>query len=336
MQNGTPASSPPKRDRPHFPTYGTEPPAFQPWVDFARSPKGERSGKICLRRHCEVFQTCGRATADPMRCDVLQASSRLLEFDDALSESGSKMQFPGEGRKRGSSEALRPMKMVPENACVETWNSSTKRVILPLTLSLISILIAVPARAGGGCHRCDCCGCECECDRVCRVIVGTKTVLKVTYSVECEEICLPGPSKCCGSHWERDANACTGCTQHHRIFDWIPNSGGKICTKRSLVKIETPTQVPSYQWVVQHICPKCAQSGRLSNVAPAAAGEQVAANMATGQPGTMVAASETVESSASAPASPVADPGSSATLDATKPASPGLFVKSKLMALLGK
>lgn len=214
------------------------------------------------------------------------------------------------------------------------------RLILPVSLFLISLSMAAPVRAGGCCRRCDCCGCECECERVCRAIVGTKTVLKVSYTVECEEFCIPGPSKCCGSHWECDGNASAGCTQRHRVFDWIPNSCGKICTKRKLVKIETPTQVPSYQWVVEHVCPKCAASRSSSRSAPES-GEPPVANTPNQDPAATVEASKvesgkTVPTSALAPADSLDDPGTPAAPAATTPASPGLYVKSKLLELLGK
>lgn len=213
------------------------------------------------------------------------------------------------------------------------------RVAMFLALALATLAVTTPVRAGGCCaHRCDFCGCQCECESVCRLIVGTKTVPKITYCVECNEICLPGPSKCCGHHVECDVNACTGCPEKHLKHDWIPNPCGKIRTKKSLVKIETPQEVKTYKWVVQHVCPHCAQSGCLSQDAPAAAGaEQIAAETKlAAQPAPAVQQTGVVQASAMEPIGAPAEMTPAAEVETAKPISPTLFVKSKLMALLGK
>jgi hypothetical protein len=210
------------------------------------------------------------------------------------------------------------------------------RVAIYLVMLGMSLAAVPAAKAGGcGCERCDVCGCSSQCEKTCKLIVGTKTVPKVTYCVECEDICIPGPSQRCGAHCECDVNPCTGCAEHHKSFDWIPNPCGCIRTKAKLVKIETPKQVKTYKWVVVHVCGNCARCGNLAQKTLVEKETQLAVeetkNPATGEaaPTTTPAASKVVQASAT---EDVAAQGEKKE----ELASPGLVLKSKLMSLLSK
>ena len=50
-----------------------------------------------------------------------------------------------------------------------------------------------PRRAGDCCAHC---GCHSNCCKVCRLVCETKKVTKPEYDCECEDFCVPGPSKC--------------------------------------------------------------------------------------------------------------------------------------------
>jgi hypothetical protein len=203
------------------------------------------------------------------------------------------------------------------------------RVTICLALLCASMTLAPSVQAGGcDCERCDVCGCSAQCEKTCKLIVGTKLVPKVTYCRQCEDICLPGPSRKCGSHCECTVNPCTGCEEHNKVIDWIPNPCGCIRTKAKLVKIETPQQVPTYKWVVVRVCGNCAKCGHMAKATATVDESQLAADKVQA-PATE--ASSVVQASATEAVDTAPAPEKKQEL-----ASPALVVKSKLMSLLGK
>jgi hypothetical protein len=109
-------------------------------------------------------------------------------------------------------------------------------------------LFAVRAQAG---HFCDHCGCQRDCKKVCRVEVKKKEKKETEYSLECEDFCVPGPSKRC-SYLVDDK--CKGHPQ--RKFIWQPTCA-KVYTRKKLVKNEVKKEVPDYKWVVEEYCCVC-------------------------------------------------------------------------------
>ena len=99
-----------------------------------------------------------------------------------------------------------------------------------------------------------CCSCGCvTCVRkVCHVKCETKKVPKTIYSCECEDFCVPGPSKKCGCDCELDCHGCEKCKPH-----WIPQCA-KVHTRNKLKKTVVDEEVKSYKWVVETFCEKCA------------------------------------------------------------------------------
>jgi hypothetical protein len=76
----------------------------------------------------------------------------------------------------------------------------------------------------------------------------TKTVTKPEYTVECEEFCVPGPST--------RTHVCDECG--HKKIVYTPNCG-EVRTRKKLVKKDVKTKVQKYKWVVEDLCPSCAQ-----------------------------------------------------------------------------
>jgi hypothetical protein len=110
----------------------------------------------------------------------------------------------------------------------------------------------VAARVEAG-HFCQHCGCQRNCRKVCRLVCETKKEKKTEYSSECEDFCLPGPSRKCGVHFHCDCNGA------HRKIIWQPTGCAKVHTRKTLVKEEVSKEVPSYKWVVDEYCCVCGQ-----------------------------------------------------------------------------
>jgi len=117
--------------------------------------------------------------------------------------------------------------------------------------SLYSVLILVASSStlalAGDCSKCQHCGCAAECQKTCRLICETKKVPKLTYTCECEEFCVPGPSTRCVE--------CDDCG--NKKYTYTPTCAG-VRTRKKVVKHETTEEQPSYRWVVEDVCGACA------------------------------------------------------------------------------
>ncbi len=120
-----------------------------------------------------------------------------------------------------------------------------RHAVLAATAVMLS---AAVAHAG---HYCKHCGCQRNCKKVCRLECGKKKETKTEYSAECEDFCVPGPSKKCGVKVE-----CDGHGHHHRTILWQPTCA-KVHTRKKLVKKEVTKEVPDYKWVVEEYCCVC-------------------------------------------------------------------------------
>jgi hypothetical protein len=114
-----------------------------------------------------------------------------------------------------------------------------------LFASAISLLLVNCSVCFGAC--CQRCGCHATCDKVCRVVCETKEVKEPVYDCECEEFCLPGKSQRCVTYDE------CGCRQ----VVYTPTCG-TVRTRNKLVKRTETKKVPSYRWVVEDLCERCA------------------------------------------------------------------------------
>lgn len=120
-----------------------------------------------------------------------------------------------------------------------------QRILLTLTL----VVGGVSTTLGGE----GCCS-HCQCHQVRKVCVPVTEVIKETtyeYACECEDFCVPGPSKCVGYRCETD---CDGCT--HRVKVMQPTCG-TVFTRNVLLKIPVVKERCVTKWVVKTICCGC-------------------------------------------------------------------------------
>jgi hypothetical protein len=127
--------------------------------------------------------------------------------------------------------------------------------------AVIVLVISCGGALAGDC--CQHCGCQCECNKVCRLVPDTKKVPKVTYSCECEDFCVPGPSQHCVVRDE------CGCKKHV----YTPTCGC-VRTRTKLVKHEEMKTVQTHKCVVEYLCPACAAKCPCDPAAAAAMSEQ--------------------------------------------------------------
>ena len=121
-----------------------------------------------------------------------------------------------------------------------------------LLLSLArSALLAGPTFAGE-CRRCG--GCE----KVCKLVCTTRTIEKTCYGCECEDVCIPGPSKKCQEHCEPVGRCDLLCCL--RWIEWSPRCA-KPTHRKYLTKYIVTREVPSYQWGVVCACQAGGQGG---------------------------------------------------------------------------
>jgi hypothetical protein len=118
---------------------------------------------------------------------------------------------------------------------------------------LIAALVVALSTACTFAQECCCsCGCVTCVRKVCHVKCETKKVPKTTFTCECEDFCVPGPSKKCGYDCEVDCHGCEKCKPH-----WIPQCA-KVHTRHKLKKVVTDKEEKTYKWVVETFCEKCA------------------------------------------------------------------------------
>ena len=101
-----------------------------------------------------------------------------------------------------------------------------------LFVALVGLFSQV-AEAGSLC--CDHCGCQSCVQRVCRRVCEMKEVKSYEYQCKCEEFCVP---TCSHGRCGHDCGTCSA----------------EVRTKKKLLKVEVVKKVPTYKWVVEHVC----------------------------------------------------------------------------------
>jgi hypothetical protein len=127
------------------------------------------------------------------------------------------------------------------------FRSGNIAMIRIVCCTLMLVACGGTAKAGDCCDPCDHCGCQSGCRKVCRLVCETKKVPKVTYSCECEDFCVPGPSNHCV--------VCDECGNKKHVY--TPTCA-EVRTRTKLVKHETMEEVPTHKWVVETVCDRCA------------------------------------------------------------------------------
>ncbi|MDZ4683905.1 MAG: hypothetical protein SH850_02375 [Planctomycetaceae bacterium] len=124
------------------------------------------------------------------------------------------------------------------------------RGLMALGLCIIPLVLL----AGTDRSHCERCGCACAPQKVCRLVCETKKVPKTTYSCQCEDFCVPGPServKC------DDGAPCSPDADHHkRGWLWFPKCA-EVKTRTKLVKTVTEQDKVTQKWVIEYLCPTC-------------------------------------------------------------------------------
>ena len=114
----------------------------------------------------------------------------------------------------------------------------------PFAILALAMFVSSSSVALADC--CQHCGCNANCCKVCRCVPDVKKVPKTTYSCECEDFCVPGPSEHCV--------VCDECGNKQHIY--TPTCA-TMHTRKKLVKHETVKEVKTYKWVVESLCPAC-------------------------------------------------------------------------------
>jgi len=99
---------------------------------------------------------------------------------------------------------------------------------------------------------CVTCGCATCIRKVCHVKCEIKKVPHTEYCCECEDFCVPGPSKKCGKECTVDCHGCEKCKTN-----WIPQCA-EVYTRHKLKKTVTEKEEKTYKWVVETLCEGCA------------------------------------------------------------------------------
>jgi hypothetical protein len=129
--------------------------------------------------------------------------------------------------------------------------TSKKLLSTVVGLCLLAPVVAWSVENLGHEGQCSHCGRWCACQKVCRMVCEMKDVKKSCYSCKCEDFCVPGPSQKCASHC--GCGSCKEC----REAACVPTVS-HIKTKKVLVKHEEVTKKPTYKFLVEYCCPKCA------------------------------------------------------------------------------
>lgn len=146
-------------------------------------------------------------------------------------------------------------------------SASLVRVLVTLVL-----LILVVGRAQSGDLPCAGCGRTGSCQKICRLVCEEKKVQIICWGSQCEDFCLPGPSKpgCqhCELVCEGDTDPKSPCTKPKKFVwtDWIPANCGKVHTKTKLMKRTVTKKVPSFKWVVEDLCAECESAKEVASI----------------------------------------------------------------------
>ena len=141
--------------------------------------------------------------------------------------------------------------------------SSTRRLFIRslIAASLAPVLANVAPAADRCCLQCGCSASRCR--KVCRLVREDKKITTTCWGMECEDLCVPGPSRPECKHCEMVCGKGEGdkdiCVQPKKLVwtTWLPGCGRDIVTKRKLMKKTVTKSVPSFKWVVEDLCKEC-------------------------------------------------------------------------------
>jgi hypothetical protein len=114
----------------------------------------------------------------------------------------------------------------------------------------LAALVAAHLAAEEPCSCCAHCGCH-NVTKVCRLVPVIEKVPKVEYFCKCEDVCLPGRSKCVGTETVTD---CDGHCHQQKVFE---PCCGKVFSRVTPGKTTTMVEKCTYKCVVEYVCGKC-------------------------------------------------------------------------------
>jgi hypothetical protein len=109
------------------------------------------------------------------------------------------------------------------------------------------------------------CGHAAECQKVCRCVTEMKKVDVICWGYKDEDFCVPCPSNECEQHCEtvcEDCDVDTKVESQPKAFvwtRWLPTFAESY-TRRKLMKRTITKEVPSFKWVYEDVCEKCAKA----------------------------------------------------------------------------
>lgn len=116
----------------------------------------------------------------------------------------------------------------------------------------IAALLVLATGAKGDVYRCPNCG-SCQHRSVCKPKCEMREKVTYEYQLECEPICLPGPSAKCGTKCVPDDRSCRG---FHWEVIWKPRCGC-VREQRTLVKKPVRKKEPHYSCEYLCVCCNC-------------------------------------------------------------------------------
>jgi hypothetical protein len=138
--------------------------------------------------------------------------------------------------------------------------STTKRISIVLC---VAFLLGNLSLAVGGRHQCDGCGKECACRKVCHLKCEDKKVTVTMWAAKEEDQCIHGPGRIACEHCEKlgtekDPDVPKAEPKKFHWTHWVPFKKPDLITTNKLMKRTITKSIPSYQWVVEDLCPECA------------------------------------------------------------------------------
>lgn len=149
-----------------------------------------------------------------------------------------------------------------EPGCM-TRRTASRVCLRPLGIAWgFTLVLAAAAFADEG--KCAHCGDASACQRVCRLVSEDRKVTTTCWGYQCEEFCVPGPSKPGCKHCETVCDECKDAeskvhVKPHRLVwsDWNPACFANRFTKAKLMKKTESKKVQGYKWVVEDVCAAC-------------------------------------------------------------------------------
>jgi hypothetical protein len=134
-----------------------------------------------------------------------------------------------------------------------------------LSICTFALALLALCNSAAGHDRCAHCGIRGPCRKICRLVTEEKPISITCWGCQCEDICLPGPSKPGCEHCSMVCAADDSCRHQDSIQtepkrfvwkDWLPGSA-KIYSKTRLMKKTVTKQLPAHKWVVEDVCDQC-------------------------------------------------------------------------------